>query len=160
MASQNERGNRRVKRRIAATAATAALALSGPAAAGARPASRTPLPTRPGGEPIAKLAHAEQSRAAASLDASRRTEMAGHRRHLAGALAAELGDRDADSIERALATAETEMSDAYARGERPRFVAGLPVALTAATGMSEEELTAAFESMSRNALERRRASRA
>jgi len=159
MASQDGRDNRRVKRRIATTAATAALALSGTATAAARPASvRTPLPTRPDGDPPAKLAECDQTQAALALDASRRTEMAGHRKKLAGALAAELGDRDAGAIERALAKAEAEVGDAYARGERPRFVAGVPAALAAAIGTSEEELSAAFESMSRNARERRRPS--
>ena len=73
-----------MKRRIAATAATAALALGGGATASARPSPRTPLPTRPGGDPVAKLAHSGQSRAALALDLSRRNEMAGHRRHLGG----------------------------------------------------------------------------
>ena len=148
-----------MKRRIAATAATAALALGGGATASARPSPRTPLPTRPGGDPVAKLAQSGQSRAARALDLSRRNEMAGHRRHLAGALAAEIGERDAASIEQALEAAEAEIGDAYSRGERPRFVAGIPAALTAASGMSAEQLSAAFESMSRNALERRRATR-
>lgn len=160
MASENGRSERSVKRRIAATAATAALALSGPAAAGARPASaRTPLPTRPDGDPVAKLAHSDQTQAAMLLDLSRRTEMASHRQRLAGALAAELGGSDPGTIERALAAADAEMTEAYARGERPRFVAGLPAALADATGMSDDQLTAAFESMSRNALAARRAAR-
>lgn len=146
-----------MKRRIAATAATAALALSGPATAVARPASRAPQPTRPAADPVARLVHSEQSRAAASLDLSRRSEKADHRQRLAGALAAELGDRDPSAIERALEAADAEIDDAYARGERPAFIAGIPAALVASTGISDDELTAAFESMSRNALERRRA---
>lgn len=159
MANQNQR-DRRVKRRIVATAATAAIALSGPATAAARPAAtRTPLPTRPGGDPVTRLACSDQNEAALSLDVSRRTEMAGHRHMLAAALAAELGRTDAGSVERALETTEVEIRDAYARGERPEFVAGIPAALAAATGASEAELTAAFESMSRHALERRRLDR-
>ncbi len=158
MASQNGRGERSVKRRIAATAATAAIALSGPATAAARPASPRTLPTRPAGDPVARLANSDQSQAALSLDVSRRAEMANHRRRLAGALAAELGDRDAATIERALATADAEVSDAYARGERPRFVAGLPAALADGAGIGDEELAAAFESMSQNALARLRPS--
>jgi hypothetical protein len=155
MANENPR-DRRAKRRGAATAATAALALSGPAAATARPAAtRTPLPTRPGGDPGTRLAHSNQAEAELALDVSRRAEMAGHRRKLAGALAAELERTDPGSIERALEATEAELTDAYARGERPAFVAGIPAALTAATGTSEAELTAAFESMSRRALERR-----
>lgn len=160
MANENERTERRVKRRIAATAATAALALSGPAAA-ARPATaRSPVPTRPDGDRVARLATSDQVEAALSLDATRRSEMATHRRRLAAALAAELDHRDPASLERAIAVAEAEVNDAYARGERPRFVAGVPAALTAATGISEQELGAAFESMSQHALERRRAGRA
>ncbi len=148
-----------MKRRIAATAATAALALSGPAAAAARPAgTRSATPPRPSGNPVSRIAHSDQSRAAMSLDVARRNEMAGHRARLAGALADELGGRgDADSIERALAAAETEASAAYARGERPPSVAVLPDAIAGVTGMSDEEISAAFEAMSRNALERRRA---
>ncbi len=146
-----------VKRRIAATAATAALALSGPAVA-ARPASaRTAAPVRPDDNPITRLVHSDQS-AAASLELSRRAEMAGHRQRLAGALAAELGGADtATRIERALAEADAEMSDAYSRGGRPDFAGGLPASLTRAAGMGEAELAEAFESMSRRALERRRA---
>ncbi|MFN8111675.1 MAG: hypothetical protein U0R51_00605 [Solirubrobacterales bacterium] len=159
MANENQR-DRRVKRRIAATAATAALALSGPAAATARPAAtRTPVPPRPGGDPVTRLVHSDSAEAQLSLDVSRRAEMASHRRKLAGALAAELGGADARSVERALEATEAELSAAYSRGERPAFVDGIPAALTSATGTSEAELTAAFESMSRHALERRRLSR-
>jgi hypothetical protein len=156
MATGDERDQRRMKRRIAATAATAALALSGPAAAARPAAARSPGPARPGGDRVARLTTSDQNRAALSLDATRRSEMISHRRRLAGALAAELGNRDAAALERAIAAAETEVSDAYARGERPRFVAGIPAALADATGLSEDELGAAFESMSRHARERRR----
>lgn len=159
MANEHQR-DRRVKRRIAATAATAAIALSGPATAAARPASvRTPLPTRPDGDPVAKLVHSDRTEAQRALDVSRRAEMAGHRNQLAGALAAELGRADAGTIERALEATEADLSAAYSRGERPAFVDGIPAALTAATGASERELAAAYESMSRNALERRRLTR-
>lgn len=158
MAAKDEhrRSDRRMQRRIAATAATAAIALS-PAAAAARPAaSRTPLPTRPGGDPVERFAQTDQAEATLALDASRRAEMADHRRRLAGALAAELGGPAAAEIEHAIGVAEDDLSDAYARGERPRFVAGIPAALTAASGVSADELAAAYESMSRHALERRR----
>lgn len=149
--------DRRVKRRIAATAATAAIALSGPATAAARPAAtRTPLPTRPGADPVALLARSSHAEAQRSIDLARRDELAGHRRQLASALAAELPGADPDSIERALEAADAEATAAYARGERPPAGAGLPAALAAVTGRSEEELGAAFESMSRRALERRR----
>jgi hypothetical protein len=158
MANPDGRNEGSVKRRIAATAATAALALSGPAVA-ARPASaRTASSSRPGGEPITLLAHSDQSRAATSLEVSRRADMASHRHRLAGALAAELGnDGPADRIERALAAADAEISKAYSRGQRPQFAGGLPVALTRSSGISEATLSEAFESMSKRALERRRA---
>ncbi len=159
MANENQR-DRRVKRRIAATAATAALALSGPATAAARPAStRAPSPKGPEGDPITRLVRSDHSEAEAAMDVSRRAEMADHRRRLADALAAEL-DGDPRSIEHALEAADWELSEAYSRGERPAFVAGVPAALTAATGISEEELAAAYESMSRHALDRRRLARA
>ena len=122
------RSDRRVQRRIAATAATAAIALS-PAAAAARPSTaRTPLPTRPGGDPVERLAQSDQAEATLALDASRRAEMADHRRHLAGALAAELHGPAAAEIERAIGVAEEDLSDAYSRGERPRFVARVGIA--------------------------------
>ena len=140
MASQNGRGERSVKRRIAATAATAAIALSGPATAAARPASPRTLPTRPAGDPVARLANSDQSQAALSLDVSRRAEMANHRRRLAGALAAELGDGDAATIERALATADAELSDAYraasGRGSSPGCPRRWPTAPGSATRSS------------------------
>lgn len=149
-----------MKRRIAATAATAALALSAPAAAARPAAARSPVPARPEAGTVAMLAHSDQAQAAQSLDATRRSEMASHRRGLAAALAAELGHRDPAPLERAIAAAEAEVGDAYARGERPRFVAGIPAALTDVSGIGTEELGAAFESMSRRALERRRTGRA
>ena len=156
MAARNPR-DRRVKRRIAATAATAAIALSGPATAAARPAAtRTPAPTRPAGDPVALHVQASRSEGQRSIDLVRRTELAGHRRQLAGALAAELPGVDPGSIESALEAADAQARDAYARGERPATGAGLPAALAAVSGSSDEELEAAFESMSRRALERRR----
>ena len=157
MAKPDGRNESGVKRRIAATAATAALALSGPAVA-ARPASaRTATPPRTGSNPITRLANSDQARAATALEVSRRAEMASHRHLLAGALAAEAGAPPTPSeLERALAQAETRMSSAYSRGERPEFARGLHADLAESAGMSEDELTAAFESMSRRALERTR----
>ena len=157
MANPEGRSEGSVKRRIAATAATAALALSGPAVA-ARPASaRTASPAGSDKDAITRLVHSDHSVAAASLELSRRAEMADHRQRLAGALAAELGgSATAPRIERALAEADAEISEAYSRGERPAFAGGLPVSLAESAGMSEAELTEAFESMSRHALERRR----
>jgi len=158
MENEGARTERRMKRRIAATAATAALALSG--TAGAAPGrARPPQPTRPQADPVAMLAHADQASAAWSLETTRRSEMAGHRRRLAGALAAELDRGDAAALEHAIAAAEAAVGDAYARGERPRFSGGIPAALTDASGVSEEELGAAFESMSRRARERTRSGR-
>jgi hypothetical protein len=161
MANQDGRNDRAMKRRIAATAATAALAISGPAVA-ARPASaRGASPVRPSGDPVSRLVHSDQFLAATSLEASRTAEMATHRRRLATALAAEVGGSEAAArIERGLTAADDEIGSAYSRGERPEFVGGLPVALVESSGLSETELTDAFESMSRHALERRRGYRA
>lgn len=159
MANSEGRNDGSVKRRIAATAATAAIALSGPAVA-ARPASaRTAGPARPGGNPIARLAHSDQDRAATSLEIARRAELDSHRHRLADALAAEVGGDVGTRIEQGLAAAEAEMRSAYSKGERPEFAGGLPIALAETSGISESELTEAFESMSRHALERRRSSR-
>ncbi len=157
MAKPDGRNESAVKRRIAATAATAALALSGPAVA-ARPASaRTAPPPRSAGNPITRLANSDQAGAATSLEVSRRAELASHRRLLAGALAAEVGGSGAaPRLERALADADARMSTAYSRGERPQFSGGLPAELAASAGMTESELADAFEAMSRRALERRR----
>ena len=161
MANRDARNERAVKRRIAATAATAALAISGPAVA-ARPASaRTPSPARAGGDPVSRLAHADQSWAASSLEVSRTTEMATHRQRLATALAAEVGGSAAAArIERGLEAADADIGSAYSRGERPQFADGLPVALVESSGLSEAKLAEAFESMSRHALQRRRGIRA
>jgi hypothetical protein len=161
MAHRDARNDRAVKRRIAATAATAALAISGPAGA-ARPASaRTISPARAGGDPVSRVAHSDQSWAASSLEVSRMTEMATHRPRLASALAAEVGGSAAAArIERGLEAAEAEIGSAYSRGERPQFADGLPVALVESSGLSEAKLAEAFESMSRHALQRRRGTRA
>jgi hypothetical protein len=157
MAKPDGRNENGVKRRIAATAATAALALSGPAVA-TRPASaRTAAPQRGVGNPITRLANSDQANAAASLEVERRTEMASHRHRLAGALAAEVGGTEAAArLERAMADADTRISSAYSRGERPAFSGGLPADLAESAGMTENELADAFESMSRRALERLR----
>lgn len=157
MAKQDGRSESGVKRRIATTAATAALALSGPAVA-ARPASaRTATPPRTAANPVTRLANSDQAQAASSLDVARRDEMASHRRLLAGALAAEVGGADvAPRLERALADSEARLSSAYSRGERPDRSGGLPADLAESLGISEDELADAFESMSRHALERRR----
>jgi len=151
-----ERPDRRVKRRIAATAATAAIAISSPAVA-ARPAkARAASPPGIGSAPAARLAQSDRGTVAATLEASRREEMDGHRRRLAGALAAETGETDTATLEVALAGAQEELADAYSRGERPQFEDGIHAALARRTGMSEDELDAAFEAMSRHALDRRR----
>lgn len=154
-----ERKDRGVKRRIAATAATAAIAVGGPAAA-ARPAkARTASPPRNDDPPVSRLALADRGTAIAALDLSRRAEMDGHRHRLAGALAAETdGEADTATLEVALAEAQEELNSAYSRGERPDFGGGIHAALAARTGMSEDELSEAFEAMSRHALDRRRGS--
>lgn len=155
MARDDGRDESGVRRRIAATAATAALALSGTAVA-ARPASaRTTAPPRPGSTEITRLATSDQTRAATALEVSRNEEMALHRHRLADALAAEAGGgTDAAKIEGALAAAEARISSAYAHGGRPRFVDGIHADIAETAGMTESELEDAFESMSRKALDR------
>ena len=153
MASSNQKSDRPVKRRIAATAATAALALSGPAVA-ARPAqARTATPPRPP-EPVTRIAVSDSEAAVGELELSRQAEMATHRHRLAGALAAAAPGGRADRIETALAAAEARMRAAYSRGERPDFESGLPAALAADSGLTADELDQAFEAMSRRAVER------
>src|SRR5262245_59031884 len=136
MAKPDGRNESGVKRRIAATAATAAIALSGPAVA-ARPASaRSTTPPRPGSSPIPRLANSDQAQAATALEVSRKAEMASHRHLLAGALAAEAGgSTDAAKLEEALAAAEARISSAYARGERPRFTDGIHADVAESAGI-------------------------
>jgi hypothetical protein len=155
-----DRPNRRVKRRIAATAATAAIALGGPAAA-ERPAKARAAPPPRGAVPqVSRLAGTDRESAAAALEVSRRDELEGHRHRLAGALAAETGDADTATLEIALAEAHEELSAAYSRGERPSLSGGFHADLAARSGISEDELEAAFEAMARRALDRRRDSSA
>jgi hypothetical protein len=139
-----------VRRRIAATAATAALAVSGPAiAAPPASASRTKPPTRPSHARVAASHRGENGVAAA-----RRTELAAHRKVLAEALAAELGAEKAPAIERSLSQIDAEIESAYARGERPDLRGGIQAALGSRIGVGENEVAEAFESMSRHAVER------
>ena len=140
-----------VRRRIAATAATAALAVSGPAIA-ARPASasRTKPPVRP-----AQARVAASHRGDNGVAVARRTELAAHRKVLAEALAAELGVEKAPEIEHSLSQIDAEIESAYARGERPDLHGGIQAALGSRIGVGENEVAEAFESMSRHAVERR-----
>ena len=140
-----------VRRRIAATAATAALAVSGPAIA-ARPATaaRANAPIRP---PQARTAASHNGENGVAV--ARRTELAAHRTVLAQALAAELGAEKAPAIERSLAQIDEEIESAYARGERPDLHGGIQAALGSRIGVGEREVADAFESMSRHAVERR-----
>ncbi len=138
-----------MRRRIAATAATAALAVTGPALAAGPAAARERPPAR-----------APNARAAASprgengVAVARRIELAAHRRALAKALAAELGADKAPAIERGLTQIDAEIESAYARGGRPDLHGGIEAALGSRLGVGEREITEAFESMSRHAVER------
>jgi hypothetical protein len=125
-----------MKCRIAATAATAALAVASPAAAAKPQATRGNSSVKPR---VTRVGAAEQGNAVQALDAIRRAEQESHRRHLARALAAELPGGPA-AVERGLREAEG--------GE-------IAAPLAAATGASEEQVEEAFEQMARHALERR-----
>lgn len=152
---RDREGSVDVRRRIAAGAATAALAVSGPALA-AKPASasRGKPPTRPQAARTTRLARSH--REANGVAVARREELAAHRKVLAAALAAELGPEKATAIERSLSQIDAEIESAYARGERPDLHGGIQAALGSRIGMGEQEVAAAFESMSQHALDRRR----
>jgi hypothetical protein len=125
-----------VKRRIAATAATAALAVASPAAAATPQTARGKSSVKPR---VSRVAGAERGNAAQAIEAMRRAERDSHRRHLAAALAAELPG-GATAVEHGLRDGEA--------GE-------IGASLAAATGASEEQVEQAFEQMARHALERR-----
>ena len=129
---------RRVKRRIAAAATSAALAVAGPAVAADRSAQRGGQPR--GAKPrVTRVAAADNATARQSLAVMQREEMAKHRHRLARALAAELPSVSADGIERGLEVAGADPSLSLARS----------------TGHSEAEIDAAFEAMARHARESR-----
>ena len=149
-------GPNEVRRRIAATAATAAIAVSGPALA-AKPASaaRGKQPPRAG---TTRTLDGGSARGAGAddIDAARRQELAAHRRLIASALSAELGAGQSGAIERELGQIDAEMGAAYARGERPAMDGGLPAELGRRIGVGTDDVAEAFEAMARHALERRR----
>lgn len=134
-----------MKRRIAAAATSAALAVSGPAVAADRSGLRNGQP-RSAKPRVARVAAAEQTSARQTLAIARREEMEIHRRHLAAALAAELPAATPARIERALAVNDL--------GGDPA------VALARTTGRTEAEIDAAFEAMARHAREARMRSQA
>jgi hypothetical protein len=125
-----------VKRRIAATAATAALAVASPAAAATPQTARGKSSVKPR---VTRIGAAERGNATQAIEAITRAERESHRRHLAMALAAELPG-SATAVEHGLRDGEG--------GE-------IGASLAAATGASEEQVTEAFEQMARHALERR-----
>ena len=145
-----------VRRRIAATAATAAIAVSGPAIA-AKPASASRGKQLERSSSIGTLDLSSARGAGADgIDAARREELAAHRRMLASALGAELGPGRDGAIERGLSQIDAAMDAAYSRGERPVFNGGLPAELGKRIGVDSAEVDEAFEAMARHALERRR----
>ena len=127
-----------VKRRIAATAASAALAVAGPAVAADRSArgGHQPRSAKPR---VTRVAEAEQTQAQQQLAVARREEMNAHRHQLATALAAELPATTTARIERGLAGTGTDPA----------------VLLADSTGRSVAEIDAAFEAMARHAREAR-----
>jgi hypothetical protein len=127
------------RRRIAATAATAALAVASPATAAKTGHVRAPV----GGKArVSSVAAAGNDRALQSLDALRSAELRDHRHRLAAALAAELPSAAEPEVERGLAVADDGSVD-------------LGTAIAHTTGASEEQVEAAFESMAQRALVRR-----
>lgn len=153
---RNGEGSSEVRRRIAATAATAAIAVGGPAIA-AKPASasRGKQLDRSSGISTVDLGSARGA-GADGIDAARREELAAHRRLLASALGAELGPGRTGAIERGLSQIDAAMDAAYSRGERPALDGGLPAELGRRIGVESGDVAEAFEAMARHALERRR----
>jgi len=147
-------GPTEVRRRIAATAASAAIAVGGPAIA-AKPAVASR--GKPVTSPLAGILdlHAARGDGSRTVDAVRRGELAAHRHLLASALASELGTTRSGAIEAGLGQIDAELSTAYARGDRPELDGGLPRALGRRIGVTEDEVADAFEAMARHALERR-----
>lgn len=127
-----------VKRRIAAAATSAALAVAGPAAAADRSGQRNGQP-RSAKPRVTRVAEADNAAARQSLAVMQRQEMARHRHHLAAALAVELPSVTAEGIERGLAVAGADPGGS----------------LASSTGRSEDEIEAAFEAMARHARESR-----
>jgi hypothetical protein len=126
----NAGNDSRIRRRLAATAATAAIAVGGGVGTAA---AQTPLR---GGKAPTRVAGSERTNGADDMAVVTREEESRHRRQLALRLAPHIPGADAGRIEAALA-------------------AGLPAGLAGRIGVSEAELDAAFETMSRRALERR-----
>jgi hypothetical protein len=125
------RDDNRIRRRLAATAATAAIAVGG----GLGTASAQTSPAR-GGKAPTRIAGSERTNGADDMEAIAREEQADQRRRLASGLAPHIDGVDSLRIEAALA-------------------AGTPVELARRIGVGEDEIADAFEAMSRRALERR-----
>ena len=120
-----------MRRRLAATAATAAIAVGG----GLGTASAQTSPAR-GGKAPTRIAGSERTNGADDMDAITREEQVHHRRQLASRLAPHVSGVDPARIEAALA-------------------AGTTTELARRIGVGEDEIGDAFEAMSRRALERR-----
>ena len=124
------------RRRIAATAATAAIAVASPAAGAKQSKARTPAGA---GKPrISTIASAPQADALQNLEVMRRAELREHRRRLAAALADALPRGEAGAVERGLAAAAADP-------------AALARSVADSTGTSEGEVEEAFEAMARRA---------
>jgi hypothetical protein len=120
-----------MRRRIAATAASAAIAVGG----GIGSATAQSSPVR-GGKAQTRIAGSERTNGADDMNVIAREEQDGHRRTLADRLAPHLAGVEPARIEAAL-------------------TAGTPIELARRIGVGEDEVDAAFEAMSRRALERR-----
>ncbi|MGZ5333491.1 MAG: hypothetical protein ACXWD7_06265 [Solirubrobacterales bacterium] len=136
-----------MRRRIAAATATAAIAVGGGVSAAAAPGS----PVR--GKANNRIAGSERTNGAEDMAVMSRRERAQHRERLASALAEQLPGADAERVGDALASTEHLLAGAYAGGLRLDPGAELARLI----GVGEDEVDAAFEAMSRRALQRRRA---
>lgn len=138
-----------MRRRIAATAATAAIAVSGGIGAASAPGSALR-----GAKSPTTVAGSERTNGADDLAVIGARERAQHRHRLARALADHL-PAGTERVDAALASTERALADAYGAG--PGHGRGLDpgAELARRVGVDEAEIGAAFEAMSRRALERR-----
>jgi hypothetical protein len=134
-----------MKRKLAATAATAALAVAAPATA-AKPASGR-SPANGGKSRTSRLAEPQRAAVQQSLEVMRREEQRLHRRQLASALAAQMPRAGTVAVERGLAAADADP-------------AGIAASVARTTGASERQVDAAFEAMARHARDAQLRSRA
>jgi hypothetical protein len=129
-----------MKRKLAATAATAAIAVAAPATAAKPTQARGGMTA--GKARVSRLAQPRRESAEQTLEVMRRDELREHRRKLASKLAAELPRTEPVAVERGLVAAASDP-------------AALGAELASATGVSERQVGDAFEAMARHARQAR-----